>query len=153
MALKRTAGGALALFVMCGLGMWVYTREVSSDNVVKDSAIASSEFVRPVQVAKVERLDGGTAVRLSGVTRPSSQSRVSFSVGGRISKRPVEVGDRLKKGDVIAVLDPEALRHAVQAGEASIHELNIRLKQADKDSNRMESLARQGGHAIDRHGI
>ncbi len=139
--MKRAAGGIIGLMVAAGLGLWSYTRDVSSE---EGAASKNVEAPRPVQIAKAARLDGGTSVRLSAVTRPSSQTRISFSVGGRIKKIPMDVGERLHRGDAIAALDPASLRHAVQAGEASISELDIRLAQADKDSNRMAQLASQG---------
>ena len=137
---RKTAKGALGITVVTGLVLWSYTKEAASSRKVDDVP----SMARVVKVAKVSRLPEGATVRLSAITRFATHSRVSFAIGGRIERRPVDVGDRVKKGDIIARIDAAALRNAADAGAAAFSEVSVRLDQAVRDSARMQTLAREG---------
>ncbi len=49
-----------------------------------------------------------------------TESRLSFRVQGRIDERRVDEGDRVKKGDVLAVLDASDQRAALARAEAGV---------------------------------
>jgi membrane fusion protein, multidrug efflux system len=144
MVIRKAAKGVLGVMVLSGLIFWSYTGEVASSRGAELPRISPS---RVVKAARVSRLQSGPTVRLSAVTRAEDHTQVAFAIGGRIRKRPVEVGDVVQKGALLARLDPESLAHAVQAGQASIDEIEVRLDQAGRDSLRMASLAEIGAVA------
>ena len=92
--------------------------------------------VAPVEIGAAER-----EVRLPGVTRAARRATVSFTVPARIARRPVEVGDRVRKGQVLAVLDDREFRNAELAARAAVAELGARREQARRDLERNERLA------------
>ncbi len=142
MKIRRIAKGVVGTTVLFGLLFWSYTRDAASDSTgFSDTA---QKEARLVQVERVSRLNEGPTVRLSAVTRASAHSRIAFALGGRILKRPVEVGDTVQKGDLLAILDAESLRNAVAAQESGLEELEVRLKQAARESVRTASLAQVG---------
>ncbi|WP_169391317.1 efflux RND transporter periplasmic adaptor subunit [Stappia stellulata] len=82
---------------------------------------APSETVSPrtVWVEPVEAASG-SGLSYSGTIRARSDAPVAFRVGGKLSNRHVDIGDRIAAGDVIARLDPtdfDATRNAEQAQE------------------------------------
>ena len=56
----------------------------------------------------------------SGAAKPGVQSRISFKVSGTIEELPLNVGDLVRKGDLIARLDPRDYELRVEQGAASL---------------------------------
>lgn len=79
-------------------------------------------------------------LRFSGVTRAADRARVAFSLGGRVLDRPVDVGDRVRAGDVLARLDSLEARNAVAGAEGQLAELAARRAQAERDVARAQAL-------------
>jgi RND family efflux transporter MFP subunit len=82
---------------------------------------------------------------LTGVVQPRVQSNLSFRVLGRIVARRVTVGDLVRKGDVIAQIDPLTLRLALQGAEADLRNANAQLRNAVSTAKRRRSLVGVGG--------
>lgn len=95
-----------------------------------------------VRVAPIELHAGGRQVGFPAVTRSSSRAELSFVVPARIATLPLDAGDRVRKGDVVATLDNQQYRLALQAAEASLAELEARLDQARRDEERIRRLSR-----------
>lgn len=100
--------------------------------------------VRPglkrVRAASVEAASEHRELRFSGVTRAALRARLSFSVGGRLTARPAEVGDRVKKGEVLARLDDREPGNAVAAARGALAEVRARRSQAERDVERARRL-------------
>ncbi len=64
---------------------------------------------RPVQVQRVAFETGAMAREFVGVVRARYETDLGFRVAGKIVTRVVNVGDRVRIGDVIARLDPRDL--------------------------------------------
>lgn len=76
----------------------------------------------------------------SGVIRAGEQSRLSFQVGGRIQRVLVNVGDRVKKGQVIAELDPADLEIQLQEALATVADAQARARSAKSTYGRVKTL-------------
>jgi len=94
-----------------------------------------------VTVAEVVTVEGGRAIRLPGVTRATRRAELSFAVPARLAARPVEVGDAVRAGDVLATLDQREYRLAEDVADSMVAELDARLAQARRDLARVEQLA------------
>jgi multidrug efflux system membrane fusion protein len=64
------------------------------------------EVIRPVRYVVVEGHDSATQRTFSGVSKSGQESRLSFQVSGQVLEVPINVGDRVKKGDTMARMDP-----------------------------------------------
>jgi len=95
---------------------------------------------RSVQVAQVTLGTGTETLRLPGVTRSARRARLSFSLPARLAVRPVEIGDRVAAGQVVARLDDREFVLAARAAEAAAVELEVRLAQAERDLDRVQRL-------------
>src|SRR5690348_2631322 len=78
------------------------------------------EPVRPVRVVTVEKREAGETVSLTGQVQAQEEVNLSFRVSGRMIERSVNVGDRVEEGQVIARLDPEPARNALQTARANL---------------------------------
>lgn len=105
------------------------------------SVAARDTGTRPVRVGFVEVSAGTREARLPGVTRSVSRAALSFTVAARVASRPVEVGDAVRAGQVLASLDAGAFALASRSAEAVLAELHVRLEQARRDEARAGQLA------------
>ena len=101
------------------------------------------ESPRPVLVVHP---GGGADAALSafaGEIRAREESPLSFRVGGNLVRRTVDVGAVVKRGDLLAVLDPGDLRLEAQAAQAQLAAADAELGRARADQARYAQLARQ----------
>jgi RND family efflux transporter MFP subunit len=93
-----------------------------------------------VQVAEVRVGAANDTVRFAGVTRAATRAELAFSLPARLAGRPVEIGDQVATGEVLATLDDREFRLAATAAEAAVAELDVRLAQAQRDLDRVQRL-------------
>jgi RND family efflux transporter MFP subunit len=103
---------------------------------------------RPVQVQRVAFENGATAREFVGVVRARYETDLAFRVGGKIITRVVNVGDRVRVGDVIARLDPRDLELQVESAEAELAAATSNLTQAATDLQRYATLKSRGYAAV-----
>jgi RND family efflux transporter MFP subunit len=99
---------------------------------------------RPVQVQRVTFETENAARDFVGVVRPRYETDLAFRVAGKIVARPVNVGDRVRAGDVVAQLDAEDLRLQVESAEAELAAATVSLKQVQADFARYATLSERG---------
>ena len=99
---------------------------------------------RAVRTVEVRAEDGMREVRLSGVSRAARRATLSFLVNGTLAERPIELGQAVRAGDLLARLFNPALEPAVASGEARVRELEARLEQLQRDVSRAEDLRSRG---------
>jgi RND family efflux transporter MFP subunit len=103
-----------------------------------------TEDVRPVRVMTVAPAATTVAAELSGEVRPRIESRVGFQVAGRITDRKVEVGQRVREGQVLATLDAADYQLGAAAARAQLTAAQVNRDQQRADFKRFEELHRQG---------
>jgi RND family efflux transporter MFP subunit len=104
---------------------------------VKEEA---GEAVRPVKVAAVTAASAERTLTYSGVVRPRVESSIGFRVGGKIVERAVNMGDRLKVGQVIARLDDTDLKLAENSARAAVASARTRRDVAGDNLERAKPL-------------
>jgi membrane fusion protein, multidrug efflux system len=109
-----------------------------------DEAQAVPEPVRPVRVVTAQELPGGESVTLTGSIQAQDDVALSFRVGGQLIERNVNVGDRVRAGQVVARLDGINERHALDAARASLAGAMARLVEARNTVQRYEPLLPRG---------
>jgi RND family efflux transporter MFP subunit len=78
--------------------------------------------VTPVTAGSISR-----TVEVNGTLAAQDEVAVAFKVTGRIESMPVDLGDLVKQGQVIATLDKTDLRLAVSQSEAALEQARARL--------------------------
>ncbi|TWI06119.1 multidrug efflux system membrane fusion protein [Luteimonas cucumeris] len=106
------------------------------------SADEPAEAPRPVLVTRAGDATAA-AVAFAGEIRAREESALSFRVGGKLVRRDVEVGARVKRGDLLAVLDPGDLRLQAQGAQAQLAAAEAELGRARADQARYAQLAEQ----------
>jgi HlyD family secretion protein len=97
--MKRTifylVAGVLVIAAVVGVVIW--------------QTQSASQADQDVRTTVVERGDMLVAVTASGNIEPEARSVLSFEASGRVAEVPVEMGDVVEAGDVVAQLDTERL--------------------------------------------
>ena len=106
--------------------------------VVVVAAVAGALFLRSRRTAQAEEAIRSTvvkrgtmlvAVSASGSVEPQARVDLAFEVPGLVAEVPVEVGDAVVAGDVLARLDTEQLALQVQQSRASLASVEAQLAQ------------------------
>jgi len=102
-----------------------------------DKAQPQGEVVRPVKAIVVADAEPFARRTFPGRATATQEVNLSFDVSGTLVKRPVNVGDKVKKGQLIAQLDQRDFRSKVKAGRAAV-------KRDRKNFQRAEELVEKG---------
>jgi HlyD family secretion protein len=125
---------ALALLAaVLGAGIWWSTRA---------SADAPS-----YRLAKVERGPLTATVSSTGTLNPVTSVQVGTQVSGQIKELFVDFNSQVKKGELIARIDPETLQYRVrqaeadlEAGRSSLNRARVSLANTQRDLDRTKEL-------------
>jgi len=99
---------------------------------------------RPVQVQRISFDNENVSREFVGVVRARYETDLAFRVAGKIVARLVNVGDRVKAGDVVARLDPQDLKLQAESAEAELGAATSNLTQAIADLERYTKLRTSG---------
>jgi multidrug efflux system membrane fusion protein len=99
--------------------------------------------VRPVRAEQVGVVETISSTRYAGEVRARHETALAFRVSGRVAARKVEVGDRVKAGQVIATLDPQDYALAVRAAQAQLGAAEAEARLAQQDLQRFAELRTQ----------
>src|ERR1700757_3749723 len=81
---------------------------------------AATPDIRPVRTVTVEPKESGDTLSLTGEIQPRYQADIGFRINGKILERPVDVGTQVKKGDLLARLDPQQYRQDFEVAKAEV---------------------------------
>jgi RND family efflux transporter MFP subunit len=95
--------------------------------------------LRPVAVALVTRRPVVNSLTLSGAFRPYQQVDVHAKVAGFIRKIYVDVGDHVKAGQVLAILEVPELSAQVAGAKAEIQRYQDANRRSESEIQRAES--------------
>ncbi|HEY5804337.1 MAG TPA: efflux RND transporter periplasmic adaptor subunit [Lysobacter sp.] len=114
---------------------------LSSLALVGCSSDAKPEEVpRPVLVTH-PGASNQTATAFAGEVRAREESPLAFRVGGKLIERKVDVGAHVRKGDLLATLDPGDLQAQARAAQAQLAAAEAEYGRAKADQVRFARLA------------
>jgi multidrug efflux system membrane fusion protein len=102
-----------------------------SDN--KAAVTPPAEIPIPVMVRAVITGDQGRILQYSGLIASNAESRLSFKIGGIISKMYVKEGDHVAAGQLLATLDLTEIDAQVKQAEQNV-------EKSQRDENRLKNL-------------
>jgi RND family efflux transporter MFP subunit len=101
---------------------------------------AAAPRLRPVRTVVVQRTGGGVTRTLAGVARAGVESRLSFRVSGTVESVGVALGDRVRRGQELARLDPTDYELRLEEAEAGLAQAEAGLRRAEADFDRVRAL-------------
>jgi RND family efflux transporter MFP subunit len=102
------------------------------------------EIVRSVKTMTVSSSSGIGTRQLSGVLKPSDESDLSFQVGGNVKGVEAKLGDVVKKGQLLAFIDPRDYELKLQSAQAALESAQATVSTASEDLKRQKSLVDKG---------
>jgi len=99
-----------------------------------------AEKVRSIKTIVVAERGTGQARRFPGVIEAVDTSSISFEVGGNTREILVDVGARVKAGDVLAKLDDTPFKLNVDAAEAEVGRAKANQAEKKTDFDRQDTL-------------
>jgi RND family efflux transporter MFP subunit len=100
----------------------------------------AADPVRAVRTLTVAADTAGGTLDYAAEIRARVETRLSFRVGGKLVQRQVNLGDRVRAGQVIAQLDPQDLKLGQESAQASLASARANLDQAQADFARFKEL-------------
>jgi membrane fusion protein, multidrug efflux system len=100
--------------------------------------------VRPVRSVTIAKSEGGSSITLSGRIAAKDEVAVAFRLPGRLIERSVNVGDRVRPGQVIARLEQMNERNQLLSAQAALNAANADLIRARDEYTRQKSLIDEG---------
>src|ERR1700720_4361341 len=120
-------GGFVLLAGGLTLGGW---GNYSMKQEVMATAKQQHDFVPSLHVATVEANPATVSVTLPGTTAAFAAANIYARATGYIAKRNVDIGDRVRAGDLLAELAVPELDHQISQNEATLNQLKSALEQA-----------------------
>lgn len=98
------------------------------------------EILRPVKVVEIAQANDTRTLDYSGSVRARVEMNLGFRISGKISGRLVDIGEKVKSGDLLARIDPADYELAVQSARASLDAAERQVETAELARNRAEQL-------------
>jgi RND family efflux transporter MFP subunit len=103
----------------------------------------SPEPVRAVRVLQVGSNSLNAQLEFAGEVRARIESRLGFRVAGKITRRWVDNGQRVKAGQLLAELDPQDFVLAMESAQAQLQSAKTQRDLAAADLKRYKDLLDQ----------
>ncbi len=108
------------------------------------------ERIRAIKTVTVSEHASGRIREFSGVVEAADRSSISFEVSGNVREVRVDVGDKISKGQVLAVLDKRTYNLNVKAAEAGVGQAKVELADKRNDLDRFQRINKQDPGAVSR---
>src|SRR3954468_19982682 len=100
--------------------------------------------IRPVRTITVHPVTFSLSGSVTGSIEARAEADLGFRVAGKLIERKVDVGDRVRAGDVLARLDDQDQRNALRTAEAELAAANAEQVQARNEEARKRELLKNG---------
>lgn len=123
------------------------------DEAKTEAAATKAEPPRPVRFMQIGMSALGDISYLPGEVRPRYEQRYGFRVPGKIARRAVDVGQEVKAGQVLAVLDSQDVLPAINAQSAQVEVARTDFVFQQSELKRQQELRDKGfvsGAALER---
>ena len=105
------------------VGGFIYLKKGSSSETAAADDLAQRDTTAEVQTKDIEFV-----VTVAGEITPAEQVSVRPEVNGLISELPVDVGDQVKKNDLLFALDDKNIRIEIEQKQTQIDAAKLQLE-------------------------
>ncbi len=149
MSLKRPASSLRRLGLQRALwGLAVLASPVAGvpalAQTANPTAAPATAHAATVPVAAVAMRPVGQGLELDGTLQAVQQSTLSAQASGRIAQLLVKAGDRVRAGQLLAVIDDRVTQAGVAQAQAGLAQAQAQLAQAETQLKRTRDLHAQG---------
>jgi RND family efflux transporter MFP subunit len=127
---------AAMIAMILAIGFFVVQHIKAREHALLETATAArADAPPPVEVVTLSLAPPTQVLRLPGEVRGWYSSTIYARVSGYVAKWFVDIGDRVKKDEVLATIDTPELDSQLEAGEAQLKasEAEAKVKEADAE--------------------
>ncbi len=128
----------ILLLTLIAAAWWVLDAPAQSLTKPTKDALSATIGTRPLRELAIYPERSAPAQSL-----PANESKLSAEISARILTLPYDVGQIVRKGDVVARLDPRDFELAVAKVKASMAAVQARIAQAESQLERAKALENQ----------
>ena len=138
---KRRRAGAPS-----GTAAWVFAALLpltgcdSAEGLLAGEDADVEEPAALYQTAPVQRDDITVAVEAAGIVEPVTTVDVKSKASGEILSLPVDTGDHVEAGSLLANIDPRVLDNSLQQAQANLEVAKARLGNSSSQLERIDKL-------------
>jgi RND family efflux transporter MFP subunit len=126
------------MLLAAGLLTWIWLGQGPAEKGGIHDVVADGD-IPPAAVARVERHNIGSTLAIAGEFKPFQDVDVHAKVAGYIRQIYVDVGDHVKEGQTLAVLEVPELAAQLTGAEASVRAAEEQIRKAQGDLQRAKS--------------
>jgi RND family efflux transporter MFP subunit len=134
----------MAALLFCGLLSFFGACKSSYQGSAQQARPGENKAARQVKTARVEETPFGETVTANGTLAAFDQSTASVKVAGRLNSISVDLGSVVRRGQVIAQLEPNDYKLRVQQSEAALGQARARLGLSPDGTDDKVSLEQTG---------
>jgi RND family efflux transporter MFP subunit len=139
----RTALTGAVLLGVIGIG-WRWWSGRNIEQASEDQAVAT------VQVIKLKAAKAGADLTLPGDIQAYASAPIHAQVSGYVQQWFFDIGAKVKKGDLLAQIDPRTYQAALAQARGTLARDSATLANAREDLNRYQALAAQNAVSAQR---
>ena len=106
------------------------------------------EIIRPVKALKVADADTFEGIKYNGIAKATKEVDLSFRVDGPMISRPVNVGDEVKTGQLVARIDPRDYEVRLRTVQGQLTNVIAVRKRAQSDLDRVLRIQKDDPGAV-----
>jgi RND family efflux transporter MFP subunit len=108
----------------------------------------SKDMVRPVRAARVGDLEELKGRIFPGRANAAQEVELSFRVTGPLIALPIDIGDRVKQGDLLARIDPRDFEVQLRNTEGQLQRAKANLQRADSEYARLLGIQKKNPELV-----
>lgn len=102
--------------------------------------VAEKKIIRPVMAMKVVEEVQFRLRQFPGTAKATQEIDLSFRVSGPLITLPVDIGDEVSTGDVVARIDPRDYEVRLRSARGELNEAIAIMKRAEADYKRVKNI-------------
>ncbi|WP_263145769.1 MdtA/MuxA family multidrug efflux RND transporter periplasmic adaptor subunit [Pseudomonas sp. RIT-PI-AD] len=130
----------IVLLLAVALAWWFWPHKAKPEGPAGRAGFGAFGGVVPVRVAAADRSDFPVYHKALGTVTALNTVNIRSRVAGELVKVQFEEGQKVKAGDLLAVIDPRPYEVALQQAEGTLAQNQAQLKNAEIDLARYKGL-------------
>ncbi|EIJ41023.1 RND family efflux transporter, MFP subunit [Beggiatoa alba B18LD] len=117
---------------------------IAGCDIQAEEKVTTAEEIRPVRALQVQFQQVEEINVYAGEVKARYVTDLGFRVSGKVVERKVDVGDSVKKGQLLARIDPTDYKLNVLSSRAEVNSAQADVTKAQADLKRYQSLVEKG---------
>lgn len=113
-----------------------------------EKEVEKKEEIRPVRAMTISEPEPFTGRWFPGRATATQEANLSFRVPGTVERIPVDIGDNVKQGDLLARLDPKDYQVALNDANAKLRKAKAELALAESEHARVARVFEKDPGAV-----